>query len=277
MDRARLLSIRLLSKRLVSIRFASSIVAWGVLLLAVTVEARMVSVRAAAATTAPQKPYQPVAVTLPAAPADESFVLFRAELAAVAERRVYGELARLVARGFFWERDFGGGHDSRRSGIDNLAAALRLERADGGGWTALAGFAAETTAASLEARPGVICGPGRPQFDQAEFGLLLDRTRSDAGDWAYPRTNGLDVRAAAKVDATAIEILGRHFVRVLRTERPPGDQDPARSGWVQVATPSGRTGFVPPDSLHSAAPERLCYSKDITGRWRITGYVAGGE
>jgi hypothetical protein len=87
----------------------------------------------------------------------------------------------------------------------------------------------------------------------------------------------LEVRAAAKVDATAIETLGLHFVRVLRAEHPPGDQDQGRAAWIQVATPGGRTGFVPPQSLRSAAPERLCYSKDITGRWRISGYVAGGE
>lgn len=77
-------------------RFASTIVAWGVLLLAAAVEARMPSLRAAAATNTP-RPYQPVAVIVPAAPADTSFAAFRTELAAVARRRVYGELARLAS------------------------------------------------------------------------------------------------------------------------------------------------------------------------------------
>ncbi len=273
MDRARLVSTRLVSTRLVS-----TIVAWGVLLLAAAVEARMIPLYAAAATTASPKPYRPVAVTIPAAPADASFAAFRDELAAVAKRRIYRELARLVAaRGFFWERDFGGSHDPRRSGIDNLAAALGLERGDGSGWAVLAGFAAEASAAPIEARPHVICGPVRPQFDQAEFGLLLDRTRSDEADWVYPRADRLEVRAAADAHAAAIETLGLHFVRVLGVERQAGNHSRGRTAWTQIATPSGRTGFVPLGSLLSPTPERLCYGKDVTGRWRITGYVAGGD
>ncbi len=259
-------------------RFASTIVAWGVLLLAAAVEARVTSLYAATATTASPKPYQPVAVTIPAAPVDASFTLFRAELAAVAKRRVYDELARLVAaRGFFWERDFGGGHDPRRAGIDNLAAALRLERGDGSGWAALAGFAAEASAAPIAARPDVLCGPARPQFDQAEFGILLDRTRSDAADWSYPPADRLEVRAAANADAAALETLGLHFVRVIGGERQASGHDRARTAWIEIVTPGGRTGFVPPGTLLSQAPERLCYGKDVTGRWRISGYVAGGD
>ena len=63
----------------------------------------------------PPKPYQPVAVKLPPAVADESFVAFRQELAAAAKGRVYAELTRLtVAHGFFWERDFDRRFDPRK-------------------------------------------------------------------------------------------------------------------------------------------------------------------
>src|SRR5687767_5222799 len=83
----------------------------------------------------PPKPYQPVAVKLPPAVADESFVAFRQELAAAAKGRVYAELTRLtVAHGFFWERDFDRRFDPRKPPVDTLAAAIRLEHLDGAGW-----------------------------------------------------------------------------------------------------------------------------------------------
>lgn len=107
--------------------------------------------------------------------------------------------------------------------------------------------------------------------------MLLDRTRSDGADWAYPRGDGLEVRAAAQADAAVIETLGLHFVRVLGAERQSTGHRRPGAAWTEIATPGGRTGFVPPGSLLAAAPARLCYVKDITGRWRISGYVAGGE
>ncbi len=54
------------------------------------------------------KPYEPVAITRPAALEDASFTAFRLALAAVAKRRLYAELTPLVlTQGFFWDRDFG--------------------------------------------------------------------------------------------------------------------------------------------------------------------------
>ena len=94
---------------------------------------------AAAAVWAPQaaraqpgqpaaKSFEPVKVTLPGAPADASFVAFRQNLAAIAERRVFAELARnVVPQGFFLDPDFADGFDAKKTGAENLAAAVRLE------------------------------------------------------------------------------------------------------------------------------------------------------
>jgi hypothetical protein len=72
---------------------------------------------------------------LPGASTDDSLNTFRAELAAVATRRIYAALARLVRTDdFFWERDFGRSYDPRRPAVDNLAQALSLEAQNGGGW-----------------------------------------------------------------------------------------------------------------------------------------------
>jgi len=125
----------------------------------------------------PPKPYAPVAVTRPAVSDDARFIAFRAALAAAAKTRIYGEVAPLVlAQGFFWDRDFGQHFDPRRPAVDNLAAAIALEQANGAGWDALAAFAAEAAVEPLESRPGVVCAPARPNYDGVAFSRLLDVT-----------------------------------------------------------------------------------------------------
>jgi hypothetical protein len=92
----------------------------------------------------PHKPYGLVAVQSPPPSDDASFIVFRKELAAIAKRRVFAELAAIVsAREFFWDRDFRRGFDPSKSGVENLAFAIGLEAGDGAGWNRLAGFAAE--------------------------------------------------------------------------------------------------------------------------------------
>jgi hypothetical protein len=230
----------------------------------------------------PPKPYRAVAITPPPAFDDESFMAFRKQLAAVAQGRVYAELARLTAtQDFFWGRDFSGGFDARKPAVDNLAAALRLERHGGAGWIALAAFAAGASAAPLPSYPGVVCTPRQPQFDEVEFDLLLQESNTDQADWAYPGAVKLDMRSAARSDAAVIATLGLHFVRVLEREVPetPGPRSepvPSRQ-WAHVVAPGGRTGFVDAALLRPLAPERLCYGKDSHGQWRIMGFIGRGD
>ncbi len=223
---------------------------------------------------APVRPYVPVAVTWPQPQADAALDAFRQDLAKVAKARIYAELARLVApQGFFWGRDFANRFDPRKAGVDNLAAALRLEHDAGAGWAALERLADEAGALPLESRPGVVCAPAPPRFDTIAFDRLIDVTRTEAGDWVYPRAADAAVRSAPRADAAAIEMLGLHFVRILRrdgTASNPG-------GWTQVATPGGAVGFVAPDTLRTLNAPRLCYGKDLTGRWQITGYIDRGD
>jgi hypothetical protein len=227
----------------------------------------------AARMSAAQPYYPTVAVKLPEPPSDASFAVFRGELAAIAKRRVYAELARLVvAYGFFWKRDFSTTFDPGKTGVENLAVAIGLERGDGLGWTTLATFAGEATAAPLATVPGIICAPARPQFDEPEYLMLLRKTATGPADWSYPRHASATMRATANAGAAVVETLGLHFIR-LRGAR----ESPASRFWTQVAAPSGKTGFIASAALTSLVAERLCYVKDITGRWRIAGYIGGGE
>jgi hypothetical protein len=233
---------------------------------------------ALAATPAKSKhaPYQPVAVTLPAASDDAGFVAFRHSLIKVAKARVYSDLARLVVRrGFFWDRDFGGAFDPAKSGVENLAVAVGLEARNGAGWGTLAAFAAEVTTKPEPSRPGVVCSPGQPTFSEPEFDRLLDLTGTAGSDWHYPRGNATAVYAAPRVDSTVIETLGLYFVRVLR--EGTGAVGGNVAVWQRVLTPTGKIGFVDRTVLLGLEPRRLCYRKDVTGLWQIGGYISGGE
>jgi hypothetical protein len=233
----------------------------------------------AVAQTAPRapKPYMPVAVT-PAKPfTDSGFAAFRKAIGAAAKSRLYGDLEALVqAQGFFWDRDFGRGHDPRRPSVDNLAAAIGLERRDGAGWNMLAVLATEDAVEPLDSRPGVVCAPARPNYDSIEFSKLLDKTYTGEIDWAYPRAGETLVRLAPQAGAPPVGKLGLQFVHLLGFDGPESDV-PGRNQWARVALPDGKTGYTAPGSLMSLTPDRLCYIKDLVVGWRIAGFVAGGN
>jgi hypothetical protein len=223
----------------------------------------------------PPKPYAPVAITRPAPLADPDFAAFRAAIAAAAKSRIYAELETLVQpQGFFWDRDFRNRYDPRRPAVDNLAAAIGLERDNGAGWQTLAQLAAEATAQPLESRPGVVCAPAPPGYDSVEFSRLLDQTYTAPWDWAFPQSDVTTARAAPHPEAAAVGRLGLHFVRLLGVE--PSQMSPAtvREQWARVAMPDGQTGYVAPGSLSSLTAQRLCYIRDLVLGWRITGYIA---
>jgi hypothetical protein len=226
----------------------------------------------------PPKPYEPVAITLPLAWGDARFDAFRAKLAAVAKRRIYGELAPLVdAQGFFWHRDFERRFDLRRPAVDNLAAAIRLEHRNGAGWETLAAFAAEASAEPLVSRAGTVCAPAQSGYDGVAYAKLLDVTYTRDVDWAYPRADDTPVYAAPEAGAAMVARLGLHFVRLIGFEGHDSDLSRLRTQWARVAAPSGMTGYVAPNALLSLTPERLCYRKDMLGAWWIAGFIGAGK
>jgi hypothetical protein len=244
------------------------------LMVAAVLAADLSRVPAASHPPVAANPYQPVAVKLAAGPADPSFATFRNDFAAVARGRVFERLARYVTvHGFFWDGDFANGFDPKKSGVENLAAAVGLERGTGGGWQTLADFAGEPSASETSASPGVLCAPARPEYDSDDFDRLTEATRSSPSEWVFPRATGVDVRAAPRTQSVAVENIGQYFVRVLRFETAAANADPLRTAWTRIAAPSGKIGYVAPNTLMSIASPRLCYLKDITGRWQIAGYI----
>jgi hypothetical protein len=227
---------------------------------------------------AANKPYKPVAVTLPEPSKDRGLAALRAQLAIIAQKRDRAALARITdAKSFFWERDFGGGYEAKKAPIENLSAALGLGRQDNRGWSALARFASEPTMGSIEEQDGALCAPADPKYEDAELAALTDATNTDVVDWSYPRKPGLQARATPAASAPVVETLGLDLVRVLGFEGKPDAADPSRTAWTRIATPGGKTAYVPPDSLLSPLVDRLCFRKDAAGAWRIVGYVGGGD
>ena len=218
------------------------------------------------------KPYQAVAVTLPKPYTDPAFAAFRKQLADVAQKKDRAALAKLVAaQGFFWMQDKDLA-DKRKPGIANLATAIDLDAKDGSGWEMLNGYANDSTAESLQDHPNVICGPAEPDIDSKAFEALLKSTQTEPPDWGYPASDSLEVRDAAKPDAPVIEKLGLVLVRVLPDSAPPENQ--AQQAFLHIATPSGKSAFVPLEAMSSLGGDQMCYIKDASG-WKITGYYGG--
>jgi hypothetical protein len=220
---------------------------------------------------APPKPYKAIPVT-PAQPYnDPSFVAFRKQLSDIASRKDRAALARLVVRNFFWMGEKGDKADKKKSGIDNLAAAIDLDNKDGAGWEALAEAANEATLEPVPERKGIMCAPAIPKFDEAAADRMAKDTGTDPSEWGYPARPDVEVHAAAKADSPVIEKLGLHLVRVMPEQSPAGAaaQEPQ---FLRVVAPSGKVGFVSTELISSLETDQLCYVKDATG-WKIAGFT----
>ena len=223
---------------------------------------------------APPKPYKPVAVTLPEPLKDASFEAFRKQLGDAAQKKDRAALTKLVvAQGFFWQAEDGDKADKKKSGIDNLAAAMGLSGKDAGGWDLLAGYAADPTAMPYPDKQGAVCAPADPAFDDKALEDVAKATQTDPSDWGYPLANGLELRASAQPNAAVVEKLGMHFLRVLPDE---GAGVANAAPMLRVVAPSGKVGFVSGDSVAPLGNDQICYLKDAGG-WKIIGYIGGGD
>lgn len=220
---------------------------------------------------APIKPYDPVAVSPPAAFTDAAFQTFRKSLVDAVSHKDRAALAKLiVSKGFFWVRDNDLADDSK-SGIDNLANAVELDNPSGAGWATLADATANASAAELPQHKGIFCSPAPPRFEPQAFGTLLQSTDTDPTDWGYPAQDGADARAAAKPDAQVIDKLGMNFVRLL-PDSPAAE--PGTPSFAHVALPSGKAAFVASQAIVPLDHDLICYTKE-GGKWKIAGYVGG--
>jgi len=203
---------------------------------------------------------------------DPAFDALRQQLTDIAERKDRAALAKLVVSlGFFWDRENGDAADRRKTGIDNLSAALGLASSNGTGWDLLATFASEPTASLSPDHKGVICSPADPTYDGKALDALIDASDTDPIDWGYPVAPGVEVREAGDDKAPVIDKLGLYFVRVLP------DAVSASPSFIHIVMPSGKSGYVAIDAIAPMGNDQLCYVPAVHGGWKIAGYVGGGE
>jgi hypothetical protein len=220
---------------------------------------------------APPKPYKSVPVTLAQPSTDPSFEAFRKLLGDIANRKDRAALAKLVVNNFFWMGEKGDKANKKKSGIDNLAAAIELDAKDGSGWQGLAAAASESTLEPVPERKGIMCSPANPTFDEKAADQLAKDTGTDPGEWGYPSKPGVEVHAVAQANSPVIETLGLNLVRFM-PEEPPAGAKPQESMFARVVTPSGKVGFVLEEFMSSLDSDQICYVKDATG-WKIAGYA----
>jgi hypothetical protein len=216
-------------------------------------------------------PYKLVPIKPPPAVGDATFEAFRKQLAEIAQKKDRAALAKLVAATFFWVPETGDVADKTKPAIDNLAKAIVLDGKDAVGWEAIAEYAGETTANPDPQRAGVICAPGEPGFDDKAADELANATHTDPADWLYPTHDGVEVRSAPQQTADVVEKLGLHFVRALEDDSPA---NAVTAQFLKIMTPSGKTGYVPVETLRAIVGPQMCYLKDAGG-WKIAGFLGG--
>jgi len=216
-------------------------------------------------------PYRAVAIMPPQPVIDPAFSALLKQIAEAAQRKDRTALAKLVVgQGFFWMRENGERADKRRSGADNLAAALGLNNKDGAGWDMLASFVDDPTGSPSPQHKGAICAPADPAFDGKAFNDLLKATSTDVSDWGYPVSPDVEVRSVPRANAPVVDKPGLVFVRIVP------ERGPSVPSFLRIVTPAGKSGFVSVDSIAPIGNDQICYVKDATG-WKIGGYIGGGD
>jgi hypothetical protein len=265
---------RILMRPVYSFIVATAVLAPMALTPALAQQQKSAPQQQAAPKAAPPKPYKPVSLKLPVPMNDPAFEAFRKLISDAAQKKDRAALGKLVvAQGFFWEGENGDKADKKKSGADNLAAALGLSNKDSDGWDVLTGYAADPTTMPFPDKQGVMCAPADPTFEEKELEDLAKATQTDPGDWGYPSADGVEVRADTKPNSPVSEKLGMYFVRVLPDEVPTAQN---QAPLLKIVTPSGKIGYVSGEAIAPLGNDQLCYVKDGAD-WKIAGFIGGEQ
>lgn len=181
-------------------------------------------------------------------------------------------------RGFFWDRDFGGMYDAKKSARENLSAALNI----GGNirpeyvdevWGNVQRLFGARAASRWKPGSPIVCLPGRARaFGKGAAARLAKRINGEgAHEWLYAYGVPVDVRARRDGAGASVGRIVNSAVKLLE---PNGDMFGKR--FVRVALPDGRTGYASRIDLHAFLGAQVCFVKRKQG-WRIVGYSGGGD
>ena len=230
----------------------------------------------AAPKVAPPKPYKPVALKLPTPMNDASLrSVPQAARRSRAEEGSRRARQAVVAQGFFWEGENGDKADKKKSGADNLAAALGLADKDSDGWDILMGYAADPTDDALPRETGRDLRAGRSRLRGK------GSRRGRQGDADRSRRLGLPGRGRRRGPRhAAAEGAGVRKARPAfraRDARPgPRRRRRTRRRCSRSSRRPARSVMSPGEAVAPLGNDQLCYIKDGAD-WKITGFIGGEQ
>jgi hypothetical protein len=209
--------------------------------------------------------YDRVPVQTMATKQDRAFASALKTLRLAVARKDRRAVYALLASKFVIERDFGGLTNPKLSARAQFDAALP-------GWDALARLSAAAQWGPWEKGSKLICGPAALSAADETRVIRAAKQRGDNEDdywfeWVYVELDGVAVRKAPSFQAAAIASISREAVRALERK---GD------GWIKVALPDGREAFLSERVALTMFNDSLCL-RNVGGKWRLAGYVGGGD
>jgi hypothetical protein len=223
-------------------------------------------------------PYQRVELAFHRLPPPAEVLSLIENLKAAVRVRKLSAITKHVTKTFFRDRDFAGMVDPGRSGADNFKVVLHIDPVRtpkeyiDEGWAELGRILDYVDFGPAENREGHVCTPALPVFrDEKRAQKSFDALKSDfMFDWMY--TEGVvPVHAAADAHSPVIARLEREAVFILDQTFDEND----RLTYRKVLLPDGRSGHVVAGSLASFMDGRLCFARDRSGQWGISGYIGG--
>lgn len=221
-----------------------------------------------------------IPVAFPQSAEAPGLVDFVTSLKVIVEKRDEAALLATVAPKIFWDRDFGGGFDENRNGVENFKDAMQIgvpdilpEYADDG-WKRLSGLLGSTRFSTEADSPDAYCTPvfptlvdaaaAEPTFEKVDMGedgwqLMWGYVEGKAEARDKPTAEGAVV---ASVEDEALPVYSWGIEENV--------------DWVDVGLPDGRRGFIDMHKVGSWVNERICFGQEA-GKWAITGYVGGGD
>ncbi len=227
--------------------------------------------------------YPEVKVTAPAVfPADAALTAMRKSLAGIIARQDAQALFAMVSPDFTWTAD---GEPAERTNPDGdplqnfkiafgFAVAGKDEKIgnDEAFWILLEQAVADPALTPHHEHPAIACGPVTADADEAAREAAAERIAGeDEGvEWVYTlkeialTEKPAAGRTVAKIANAALPLIGRYPAAK--------DGEDVAPSFYEVLLPSGKTGWIDADGVEPLAVDRLCYGKDKSGAWKITGY-----
>lgn len=209
------------------------------------------------------------------------FQAFMNTLRQAAEKRDSKTLYGTVANNYYYARDFGGTFDAKASAVQNFKNTFNFAADGDYAWNSLE---EQLAASKFQRIDGSICG-------EAEADPVGNVTNDDYWfEWVYINGENVRVRKQPSLESPVVANLSLVTVKALKAV--PGElvklskrkaiyiddayvPNPDKY-WIKIDTLTGKQGYVHSSFVSGFLHPKLCY-KQVAGKWKIAGYIGGGD